>query len=361
MSKPRILIIGAGASGMMAAHTAAKYGAIVTVIDHNSEAGKKLLITGNGKCNFTNTDVSPRHYHSSEFREEASKLSYFRQDERISLLRHVLEAFSYNDCISFFNGIGITEAVKYFRFDDTGYVYPECGAAAAVRDSLYNACNSLGVRFLFSTDANAVNLQIPNDGGQLHSDIGEFEALIIAAGSNAYPLTGSDSSIYPFIKRLGFKFNTFLPALCALYSKDERLKELKGIRLEGEALLIIDESQCFNSYGEIQFNEHSISGIPVMQLSGIAAIALAEKKSCILRVGGHDFEIYRTAGFDRAQCCSGGISITDIYPDTLMSKHNKGIYVCGELIDIYGDCGGYNLHFAWASGYLAGKNAALNK
>ncbi len=369
MSTPNILIIGAGASGMTAAYTAAKSGAEVTVIDHNSEAGKKILITGNGKCNYTNTDISPAHYHSSKSIDGLFSDEDNATEEKESFISKVLSEFDFEAGINFFKNIGIEPAVRHFRFDESGYVYPHKGGAAAVRDALYNACINYGVDFKFSTSASEAKIDISDyikasdkkasdTAARILTDIGIYDSLIIATGSNAYPVTGSDSSVYPLLKELGFKFNTFSPALCALYSKDKSLKELKGKRIDANAELLIDSRCRLSAYGEIQFNEHSISGIPVMQLAGCAARALAAEKSCELKVCGQLFKIHRTAGFDGAQCCSGGVSLSEVYPDTLMSKKLKNIYICGELLDICGDCGGYNLHFAWASGYLAGKSAA---
>ena len=360
----KILIIGAGASGLMAAFSAAINNASVTVIDHNAEPGKKLLLTGNGRCNYTNTDVSVKHYHSSSDTEESKK-------EKDRLIGKLLDSFGFISCTELFKGIGITPNTVNYRFDDTGYIYPKSGGALAVRDALFKACLEHGVSFKFLTKAEDIDIEIYDKDlsgidadsmhdkrRSVHTAIGDFDSLIIAAGSNAYPLTGSDSSVYPLLKKLGVSFIGFLPALCALYSKDERLKALKGVRTEATVSLITDNALTYTSYGEVQFNEHSISGIPVMQLSGYAARALHQRKDCVLSIDGHDFKIHRTAGFDKAQCCSGGVSLSDIDFDTLRLKHCGNVYVCGELIDIYGDCGGYNLHFAWASGYTAGENAA---
>ena len=341
--KRRILIIGAGASGMSAALSAAKNGALVTVAEHNSEAGNKILITGNGRCNYTNTFVSPEHYRCNDK----------------ELIGSVLASFGYDDCIKLFKGLGIEPNVIHYRFDESGYVYPKDGGAALLRDALFKGCLDEGVSFLFNTDA--VDLSIVKNEDVFNTSIGEFDAVIIASGSNAYPATGSDSSVYPILKQFDLGFKPFLPALCALYSKSPLLKELKGKRVEGSISLIIGEDKTYTAAGEIQFNEHSISGIPVMQLSGYAAGALKEKKSCRLIFEGNSFEIHRTAGFDRAQCCSGGIDTDEIIYETLESRRCSGIYFCGELIDAYGECGGYNLHFAWASGFVAGRSAALGK
>lgn len=338
-----ILIIGAGASGMAAALGAAENNALVTVAEHNSEPGKKLLITGNGRCNYTNTDVSAAHY-------------YCRTPE---LIYSVLDSFDYNDCAAFFKKLGIEPDIRHYRFDESGYVYPEKGGAAAVRDALYRECIDAGVIFSFDTDAVSLSLK-KNASGTFTSELGDFDAVIMASGSNAYPSTGSDSSVYPILKAFDLGFSGFMPALCALYSKSERLKELKGRRIEGHVKLINENSgAAYEACGEVQFNEHSISGIPVMQLSGYASEAIKKGEHCILLFENECFDIYRTAGFDRAQCCRGGIDTAMIDPETLESRRTAGIYICGELIDVDGECGGYNLHFAWASGILAGRSAAL--
>ncbi len=353
MSKD-ILIIGAGASGMAAALRCSESGGRCICIDHNNIAGKKLAVTGNGRCNYTNTDVSVSHYHCGS----------------IAFIESVLKKFSYEDCISFFRKIGIEESKVYYRFDDFGYIYPKDGGAAYFRDCLYKACIRIGVEFRFGMSGQNIGLKVSDkpkfslsrDGWDDYplftSDIGDFHSVIIATGSNAYPKTGSDNSIYPLLMELGIKFNRFYPALCALFSKDERLKELKGKRIESTAKLCIDNREALSSYGEIQFNEHSISGIPVMQLSGSAAKALASGLECSLEIGELKFKIHRTAGFDRSQCCSGGIDLSEIDAGTMELKKIKGLYACGELLDIYGDCGGFNLHFAFASGVIAGKSAA---
>ncbi len=385
-----VLIIGAGAAGLMAAVSAADCGAYVTVLEHKDEAGIKLALTGNGRCNYTNTDVSADKYHYDDNSDiiEIGDISNDAAFKNLSdsncgigkssknascFIEKVLEQFGYEDCISFFRKLGIEPEIRHYGYDESGYVYPKGMNAAEFKDRLYQAALQRNVEFRFGVSDAEISetvLKALAETGECSlskADTKEnavredgYDAVIIATGSNAYPMTGSDSSIYPVLKALGVRQRRFLPALCALYSKDERLKEMKGKRIKSEAVLTVSddsaEIKSYNEYGEIQFNEHSISGIPVMQLSRYAAKALNEGRRVVLTIEGHDYEIHRTAGFDRAQTCTGGIPAEDI--DPLSMRHKSGIFFCGEIIDIDGKCGGYNLHFAWATGYIAGRAAA---
>lgn len=389
----RVLVIGAGASGLMAALTAARNNAEVTVFEHKSEAGIKLALTGNGRCNYTNTDAVADKYHGDEFAEV--------------FVSKVLEHFGSEDTVRFFRELGIEPLIRHYAYDESGYVYPKDMNAGSFRDILLKAALDAGVKIYYGIEPDtlmtAVRTVVETGTGErcgcvspgkivcdkvgnavfdvqdsalknlvnddeTYRGEAKYDSLIIATGSNAYPVTGSDSSIYPLLKEAGIKMHRFLPALCALFSKDEYLKVMKGSRVKTKAELRIfpgsDEKKrskqfCSEKYscsGEIQFNEHSISGIPVMQLSRYAAIALGRGDKVVLSIDGHDYAIHRTAGFDRAQTCSGGVPTADIDPDTMRYKESN-IYICGELIDVDGDCGGYNLQFAWSTGYIAG-NAA---
>lgn len=379
----RVLVIGAGASGLMAALTAARNNADVTVFEHKSEAGIKLALTGNGRCNYTNTDAVADKYHG----DEGAKV----------FAAKVLKHFGSEDTVRFFRELGIEPLVRHYAYDESGYVYPKDMNAVGFKDILLKAALDAGVKIYYGVEpdtlrtavrtvvgvgegcgciasgkvscdkiGNAVfdvrdsTLKTSVNDDETYRGEAKFDSLIIATGSNAYPMTGSDSSIYPVLKEAGIEMHRFLPALCALFSKDEYLKVMKGRRVKTKAeLKIFSEQLCSEKYscsGEIQFNEHSISGIPVMQLSRYAAIALSRGDKVVLSIDGHDYAIHRTAGFDRAQTCSGGVSTADIDPATMRYK-DSNIYICGELIDVDGDCGGYNLQFAWSTGYIAG-NAA---
>ena len=387
----RVLVIGAGASGLMAALTAARNNAEVTVFEHKSEAGIKLALTGNGRCNYTNTDAEADKYHGDEFAG--------------AFVSKVLEHFGSEDTVRFFRELGIEPLIRHYSYDESGYVYPKDMNAVGFRDILLKAALDAGVKIYYGVEPDTLrtavrtvvgvgegcgciasgkvscdkvgNAAFDVPGTALKTSVNDdetfrgeakYDSLIIATGSNAYPMTGSDSSIYPVLKEAGIEMHRFLPALCALFSKDEYLKVMKGRRVKTKAELKIfsgfyeekfEEQLCSEKYscsGEIQFNEHSISGIPVMQLSRYAAIALSRGDKVILSIDGQDYAVHRTAGFDRAQTCSGGVPTADIDPDTMRYK-GSNIYICGELIDVDGDCGGYNLQFAWSTGYIAG-NAA---
>ncbi len=369
MQGKKIIVIGAGASGLMAAIAAAEHGAEVLVLEHMSSAGRKLLLTGNGRCNYTNTDIGPQHYYS---------LGEVPAD---SFMQVVLHAFTYDDCILFFRQLGIDPEIRHYRFDDTGYVYPSAGGSSEGFKALTARAEELGIQFSFESMLRSIVLSENGtrtvgwhrrNGGHTEYCEGCYDAMILATGSNAYPQTGSDSSIYPFLKELGLEksFTGFYPALCALYSKDPLLSELHGKRLDGCVSVASDDGTIRREAGEIQFNAHSISGIPVMQLSRYVSAALRGSDTADLKIMipgadpekpalDHVFPIHRTAGFERAQCCTGGIRTDAVDPHTMRFLFSPGIYLCGELLDIDGDCGGYNLHFAWATGRIAGRNAAL--
>jgi len=379
----RVLVIGAGASGLMAALTAARNNAEVTLLEHKSEAGIKLALTGNGRCNYTNTDAAADKYHGDEFAG--------------AFVSKVLEHFGSEDTVRFFRELGIEPIIRHYAYDESGYVYPKDMNAVGFKDILLKAALDAGVKIYYGVEPDTLRTAVRtvvgvgegcgciasgkvgcdkvgnavfdvqgtalktsgNDDETYRGEV-KFDSVIIATGSNAYPVTGSDSSIYPLLKEAGIEMHRFLPALCALFSKDEYLKVMKGRRVKTKAeLKIFSDQLCSEIYscsGEIQFNEHSISGIPVMQLSRHAAIALNRGDKVVLSIDAHDYAIHRTAGFDRAQTCSGGVATADIDPDTMRYK-DSNIYICGELIDVDGDCGGYNLQFAWSTGYIAG-NAA---
>lgn len=400
----RVIIIGGGASGLMAAVMAARGGAKVTVLEHEKQPGKKILVTGNGRCNFTNTDQSITHYHSeSPLRMEAA-----------------LEQFGCQDTVRFMKELGI------FLKNRNGYLYPHSDSASAVLEVLRMECEHLKVKISCQVEITSIKKQ---DGiFRVHTPgwIYEAEKVILAAGSQAAPATGSDGSGYALAKSLGHRVIEPYPALVQLLSKEKCLNQLAGIRIDAKASLFAEKAEICSNRGEVQFNARNISGIPIFQISGEAAKALAAGKSCEVRLdflpdfteiqlltfmkeriltGGYktatafltglfpkklcevlssqcgfsskllraedfseeqisqlckkikQFQIHidGTNGFEHAQCCGGGVSLEEIDPLTMESCKVSGLYLCGELLDVYGDCGGYNLQWAWTSGYLAGK------
>ncbi|MDO5776383.1 MAG: NAD(P)/FAD-dependent oxidoreductase, partial [Eubacteriales bacterium] len=251
----RVLVIGAGASGLMAALTAARNNAEVTVFEHKSEAGIKLALTGNGRCNYTNTDAAADKYHGDEFAE--------------AFVSKVLEHFGSEDTVRFFRELGIEPLIRHYAYDESGYVYPKDMNAVGFRDILLKAALDAGVKIYYGVEPDTLRTAVRtvvetgtgagercgcvspgkigcdkvgnpvfdvrdstlktsvNDDETYRGEV-EYDSMIIATGSNAYPVTGSDSSIYPALKEAGIEMHRFLPALCALFSKDEYLKVMKG-------------------------------------------------------------------------------------------------------------------------------------
>lgn len=398
-----VLIIGGGASGLMAAVMAARGGAKVTVLEHQNQMGKKILVTGNGRCNYTNLDQDLSHYHSTHPLQMAQSL---RQ-------------FSVQETIDFFKELGI------FPKSRNGYLYPHSDAASAVLEVLRMECEHLKVKLAGQVVTESI--EKTEHGFLVHTQGWTYEGdkLILATGSKAAPSTGSDGSGYELAKQMGHSVVEPYPALVQLLSREKCLNQLSGIRIDAKATLYTDEIPVVSNRGEVQLNAKNISGIPIFQISGEAAKALTTRKPCRvsldflpdqteeelqgfirerIRTNGYknavsfltglfpkklcevlvqscgfskdltaagfreiditnlckliknfNIQIYETNGFEHAQCCGGGVSLDEIDPLTMESKKVSGLYFCGELLDVYGDCGGYNLQWAWTSGYLAGK------
>ncbi len=400
----RVIIIGGGASGLMAAITAARNGAKVTVLEHRNQIGKKLLATGNGRCNFTNTNQALSHYHS----ENPLKMAMSLQE------------FTYQDTISFFKELGILPKSR------NGYLYPHSDAASAVLEVLRMECEHLKVKIACQTEVQSI--EKCEEMFRIHTPGWTYEAerVILAAGSMAAPATGSDGSGYVLAGRLGHKVIEPYPALVQLLSKERFLNALAGLRVDARVTLYADGCPVNSDRGEVQLNANNISGIPVFQVSAEAAKAIRAGKQCHvlldflpdlteeqlaaemnvrLITGGYktavnfftglfakklseiicqrsgisktlraedftendikklckqikefEIKINGTNGFEHAQCCGGGVSLDEIDPVTMESLLIPGLFFCGEILDVHGDCGGYNLQWAWTSGYLAGKS-----
>ncbi|MCR5545207.1 MAG: NAD(P)/FAD-dependent oxidoreductase [Lachnospiraceae bacterium] len=401
-----VLVIGGGASGMMAAIAAKKSGAKVGILEKNPLLGKKILATGNGRCNFTN-----------EFQDE----SCYRSGNPI-LSKEVLEGFNVELTLMEFSKIGILAKSK------DGYYYPRSNQAVSVRHCFEKAILSNDIDFFPNSDV--VKIQTKEDGFLIETKETSYEGkkLILCTGGKASPKSGSDGSGYKFAKGMGHHIIKPLPALVQLHCKENYFKKLKGIRSTGKVSLQIDGEKVAFDTGEIQFTKDGISGIPVFNISRYAVRALDQKKDVVcsidlfpdftydvlcshLRnqliyrsypvtildgmmgmlndqlipvllkimglnaldsttvldeqmildmasflkdwqvviVGNHDFEF--------AQVTSGGIDLNEVNP-TMESKLQKGLFFAGEVLDLDGICGGYNLQWAWSSGYIAGKNAA---
>ena len=399
-----LLVIGAGASGMMAAITAARENKKVCIIEKLDKAGKKLLATGNGKCNFTN---------------EVMQADCFGGDR--AFVEQVLGQFSVKDCLEFFHSIGIYPKNK------NGYYYPNSEQAASVVQALVYELERLGVKVSYETTVKEIDASA--EEVCLWTNKGAFagRSLVIATGLLAAPKLGSDGSMFDVIKSLGHRFVPILPALCGFYCKGMKFKTVSGVRAQGTVSAYIDGAKVAEDTGEIQFTDYGLSGIPVFQISRYLSRGLYEKKKVEIKINllpefdrnqlmdeinyrrsmggsmpitallnglvnqklsdmildkaGVDKSLYASSvsvdemrkiaellreitvsvtnyrDFEFAQVCTGGIPTSDIHHTTLESKLVPNAYFTGEILDVDGICGGYNLHFAWATGYMAGKAA----
>ena len=337
-------IIGAGASGLAAAVCAGRCGESVTVYEHKPEAGLKLLITGHGKCNLTNRDMSA---------------DYFRT-ENPELLKAFLGRFGVQDVTDFFESVGVK------THDRSGYVYPVTDDARTVRDALLREAERLGVSFRM----NCGDIDID----KLRST---YDKVILACGSSACKKTGSNGSGYKLLEKLGVRYTRILPALCPVYVDDNDFcRDNTGKRIIATVRAAADGMMLAEDTGEIQIRRDSLSGVPVLQISRFVSQAYDEGKRCTLildtapdrdRVpemirdrytdsvaAEYSFTVNRISRFDHAQVCMGGVPL-DALTESFELKNVPGVYVIGELCDVDGICGGYNLHWAWLSANLCGR------
>ena len=401
----RIGIIGGGAAGMMAAITAARQGAKVILFEKNDRVGKKILSTGNGKCNLGNVQLSRQEDHSTD--EE--------------LVTDVLEAFGTRETIQFFRSLGLWLKEK------NGYLYPLCEQAAVVLDALRYELRVLNVEILY--EATVTHIRPKNYGFVIHYTGGkrEVDRVILAGGGCAAPKTGSDGSCIALAADLGHKIIPQVPALVQLKCKEDYFKAVSGVRCDAVIRAYTEKELIAEEVGELQLTDYGVSGIPIFQLSRQVNYALLAGRKITLRVDvlpnidREEFKLLQTGrnlllaertveeflsgtvnkklvnlfiklaglkpttnceavtqeqlskvydlmkewtievaahkGFDNAQVSAGGVSLKEI--DVRMeSKVVPGLYLAGEVLDVDGRCGGYNLQWAWSSGYLAGVAAS---
>lgn len=398
-------VVGGGAAGMMAAITAAEQGARVTILERGGRPGKKILMTGNGKCNLGNQRLDPEMYYGS----------------RPEWIAGCLRRFGTEDTISFFQKLGLLLKEK------NGYLYPACEQAAVVLDVLRYELKALDVEVITECKISKVTRDA---AGQILLSDGErqfsFDRVILCCGGRAAPKTGSDGSGYKLAKQLGHTIIPTVPALVQLKCREEYLKAVAGVRAEGK-LRVFHKGQCVaEEAGEIQFTDYGISGIPVFQISRTVNYILREQDQVDVVIDlmpGYDrdaFEqlcrnrdllqtdrsveefftgmlhkklmtlfiklaglktgmpidqadreaisqVYRLCRhwklhvtgsnpYDNAQVCAGGVDTAEV-TQNMESRLAPGVYFAGELLDVDGKCGGYNLQWAWCSGYIAGMAA----
>ena len=404
----KIAVIGGGASGLVAGISAARNGADVLILEQKEKVGKKILATGNGRCNFTNAYMT-----ADCFRSE--------QKENISA---VLERFGTRETLCFFEELGILPK------DRKGYYYPKSNQASAILDVLIMELKRLNVEIVCNSRVTEI---VKNKQFKIVSSTGTYvaDAVILSAGGKAAASLGSDGSGYSLAKVFGHTISPVVPALVQLHGNGTFFKQIAGVRADAKISLYVDNRLLGEDTGEIQFTDYGISGIPVFQISRFASLALyrkkmpkvsldffpeftkeelkvffenrikqnGEKKAGEFLVGllnkklmpillrasgvrertviselekerlerlidkckGFEIEIIGTNSFEQAQVCAGGVRLNEIDINTMESLYESNLYITGELLDADGICGGYNLQWAWATGYLAGENAARGR
>ncbi len=404
-----VTVIGGGASGLMASICAARTGATVAIIEHNNRVGKKILSTGNGKCNYTNESMGTSYYYGAD----------------PDFIASILKQFSRDDTLAFFQELGIQPLVQR-----GGYYYPASEQAQAVLDVLRMEMRRLKIPTYL--DLNIRQMRKCSDYFEIHLSDGTLlssRKVILATGGAAASKLGSDGTGYALATQLGHHVIPLVPALVALEASDAWCKSLAGVRAKGKVSLLIDGKLIAEDQGEIQFTAQGISGIPVFQISRFAAYGCLEKKtvtaviqlfpdysavwmeellfqrfhsrggdktceeacigllnkklipillqnagiSCtklavtiesrqikkLARELSHfTFHIVGTKGLESAQVTAGGIDVNEVHPESLESRLCPGLYFAGEILNVDGICGGYNLQWAWSSGYVTGTATA---
>ena len=401
-----VCVIGGGASGLVSAVCAAQNGDKVKILELRDRVGKKILATGNGKCNMTNADMSLSHYHGLKS-EEASR----------ALVSDVFNKYSKEDVVDFFEKLGIL--ISY----NNGYAYPYSQQASSVLDVLRFKLEALSVDVI--TDCTVDEIKKDKNIFNVYTDKGRFKAdkVILSCGSRA-SLPDNIPDGYNLAVKLGHSIIGPLPALVPITCKDAIFKSLAGIRTKGKITLFdSDNTEIAENFGELQLAQYGVSGIPAFMISYQVSkqlkngkklylildfmpdisrddfisilkkrisdcpyknaenlligllnknLALALIKDCGIdyRLSVSDFneeDIVRLADkiksfrvhvsgtkqMKDAQVCAGGVDVSELNSN-LESKFVKGLYFAGEMIDVHGDCGGYNLQWAFSSGMVCG-------
>lgn len=396
----KVIVIGAGASGIISALVASKNNEVV-LLDGNDKCGKKLLLTGNGRCNYWNSDISLEKYNTD--------------DE--GTLREILSEENKKDTLTLLESLGIYPKIK------GEYYYPYSNQAFSVREILERAIKRNNIEFKPGFKVK----NIKKDGNKFvviseNNESISGDKVIIASGGKSYPKTGSDGSGYVLASKLGHKINDVVPALTQLLAKESFLKDWENIRCDAIVSLYINNKKVKEDIGEIQLTKTGISGICTFNISGLASkhiqkgekvevsidflpnidfyswfedrnklikhmnieeqlesifnyklmfillkqsgiskeskwleLSEDEKRSLCKQIEDFRLTICGVEGFDKAQVSSGGISLSDVNPSTMESKILSGLFFAGEILDVDGRCGGFNLAFAWISGYIAGR------
>lgn len=396
-----VIVIGGGAAGMAAALSAVAHGHHVTLLERQSRVGRKLLSTGNGRCNLTNHHVSPAHYHG----------------ENVSFANFALSAFDVDTTLQYFASLGLVTTAE-----DTGRVYPYSNMAGSVLDVLRYGLEQPNIDL--HTGVTVSKLRKKGDVFTVETESGEVftaERVILAAGGAAGSKVGGVMDGYRLAKMLGHHRTALYPSLVQLKTDPTYPRSLKGVKADAAIRILRDKEVIAENRGEILFTEYGVSGPAIFDISRavstggeglvcelnllpdwgeqstfdwliqrrtamadheasalltgtlhsrlgltvckaagftnqpIASLSDSDLRTIAYRLQHFALPILGTCGFDQAQVTAGGLRTDEFDPATMESRLVPGFYACGEVLDIDGDCGGYNLQWAWSSGHLAGE------
>ena len=396
----RVLVIGGGAAGMMAALTAAENGHAVTLLERQGRVGRKLMATGNGRCNLTNHHVSPAHYHG----------------ETPDFCRHALAAFDVGSTLLYFAGLGLLTTAE-----DSGRVYPFSNMAGSVLDVLRFALENSGIDL--RTGCVVTGIKKKGNTFLVRTESGEeftADRVILAAGGAAGGKVGGVMDGYQLAKGLGHHRTALYPSLVQIRTDPTYPRALKGVKAEAAVTIRRGGEVLAQNRGEVLFTEYGVSGPVIFDISRTAAtggdgltvtldlfpdweqrealdwlrqrrdsagdreagtlltgalhsrlgqmvckaagftnqraagLSDGDLRRIAAQVKGFTLPITGVCGFDQAQVTAGGLRCGEFDPRTMESRLVPGFYACGEVLDIDGDCGGYNLQWAWSSGHAAG-------
>ncbi len=398
-----VAIVGAGASGLMCALQCARRGLRVVLIEKNNQVGRKILVSGNGRCNLTNAFVSVEDYRGSS-----------------ELVAAILKQFPFEKCLQFFHELGVLTLQE-----NLGRIFPQSGKSTAVAEPLRLACEEAGVEIRLNSEIVKIQPNQPfiltqADGTQLQA-----QNCVLACGSCAYPQAGGTDAGYRLAKSLGHSSTELTPAICALNVKEKAVSRLQGIRVQACVRIVSGKSILAQSEGEVLFTHYGLSGPAILNVSGIVGKELKkanvaveldllpnipDKKAFLQQriqqfgqrnpkaflagilhenianllidfaglrknqpvqswsentlqavaklLSTWPFTVTSLRPWSEAMVAAGGVNCAEINYNTMESRCCPGLYILGELLNVDGRSGGFNLHFAWGSGYVAAQAIA---